>query len=73
MAKKRDKFNEAEIEHIEDDIDKIRVRTGMYISYKGSKGALHLDRELTNNMIDEERSVTKYIATHMRSFLRMVF
>lgn len=68
MAKKRDKFNEAEIEHIEDDIDKIRVRTGMYISYKGSKGALHLARELTNNMIDEvedENSPGRNVTIHL--------
>lgn len=38
---------------IDDDIKRLQVRTGMYIGYKGSKGALHLTKELINNMIDE--------------------
>lgn len=49
-------FKDDKIVHIEDDVEKIRVRTGMYISYLGSKGALHLVKELVNNNIDEVMS-----------------
>ena len=41
------------IEHIENDIDKIRIKPGMYMSYVGSKGTLHLSKEIINNCIDE--------------------
>lgn len=37
----------------EDDIEKIQTKTGMYISYVGEKGALHLCKEMINNAIDE--------------------
>lgn len=46
-------YRDDKIEHIEDDVEKIQVRTGMYISYKGYKGALHLTKEVINNAIDE--------------------
>lgn len=49
-------FKDDKIDYIEDDVEKIRVRTGMYISYLGSKGALHLVKELVNNNIDEVAS-----------------
>lgn len=41
------------IEYIESDIGKIQARTGMYISYTGTPGAIHLAKELINNGIDE--------------------
>lgn len=41
------------IEYIESDIDKIKTKTGMYISWVGKRGALQLAYELINNGIDE--------------------
>lgn len=41
------------MEYIESDIDKIKMKTGMYISYVGEKGALHLAKEVIQNSIDE--------------------
>lgn len=41
------------IEHREDDIEKIQTKPNMYISYLGSKGSLHLSKEVINNAIDE--------------------
>ena len=41
------------IEVIEDDVEKIRKKTEMYIGYKGSQGAIHLGKELIQNNIDE--------------------
>lgn len=46
-------FKDDKIEHIEDDVEKIRTKPGMYISYNGPKGAMHLVKELVNNNIDE--------------------
>lgn len=46
-------FKDDEFRHIEDDIEKIRLKTGMYIPYKGSAGAKHLVQELIDNAIDE--------------------
>lgn len=42
-----------EITHIEDDIEKIQTKPGMYISYLGNRGARHLSFEVINNAIDE--------------------
>lgn len=39
--------------HIESDIEKIRTKPGMYISYLGERGALHLSKEVIQNAIDE--------------------
>ena len=47
------KFIDDKIEHIESDIKKIQTKPGMYISYLGSRGALHLSKELINNAIDD--------------------
>ena len=47
------KFIDDKITHIEDDIRKVQVKPNMYISYLGSRGALHLSKELINNAIDE--------------------
>ena len=49
----KSKFIDDKIEHIEDDIEKIRTKTSMYISYLGSQGSLHLAKEIINNSIDE--------------------
>lgn len=48
-----DKFIDDKITHIESDIKKIQTKPTMYISYLGSRGALHLCYELINNAIDE--------------------
>ena len=50
MAKK---YQDDTIEYIESDIEKIARKPLMYISYSGSKGALHLAKEVINNAIDE--------------------
>lgn len=46
-------FKDDEMQYIEDDVEKIRTKPHMYISYTGTKGALHLVKELVNNSIDE--------------------
>ena len=50
MAKQ---YQDDNITWIESDIEKIQKKTGMYISYVGSKGALHLSKEVINNAVDE--------------------
>ena len=47
------KFKDDLMEYIENDIDKIKMKSGMYISYVGEKGALHLAKEVVQNAIDE--------------------
>ena len=42
--------------HIEDDVEKIRRKTGMYVPYKGSLGAKHLVQELIDNVFDENNN-----------------
>jgi DNA gyrase/topoisomerase IV subunit B len=46
-------FKDDKMEYIENDIEKIQMKTGMYISYVGEKGALHLCKEIIQNAIDE--------------------
>ena len=46
-------FKDDKMEYIESDIEKIQMKTGMYISYVGRKGALHLAKEVIQNAIDE--------------------
>lgn len=46
-------FKDDRMEYIESDIEKIQMKTGMYISYVGEKGALHLGKEVIQNAIDE--------------------
>jgi DNA gyrase subunit B len=41
------------IEYIQDDVEKIQRKPGMYISDIGSEGAEHLVKEIINNAIDE--------------------
>lgn len=53
MSEKIEKFIDDKIEHIEDDIQKIQVKPNMYVSYLGSRGALHLLKETINNCTDE--------------------
>lgn len=50
--------------YLDDDIDKIQTKTGMYISYLGEKGAGQLAHEMINNGVDEcenPKSPGKYI------------
>ena len=47
------KFIDDKVEHIVSDIEKVQTKSSMYISYLGSRGALHLCKELINNAIDE--------------------
>lgn len=47
------KFVDDNIDHKESDIEKIQTKPNMYISYLGQRGALHLSKEVINNMIDE--------------------
>ena len=49
----RTKFEDDKFDYIESDIDKIKMKSGMYISYIGARGALHLSKELIQNAIDE--------------------
>ena len=46
-------FVDDKLEFIESDIKKIQMKTGMYISYVGERGALHLAKEAIQNAIDE--------------------
>ena len=46
-------YKDDKMEYIESDIQKIQMKTGMYISYVGRKGALHLAKEVIQNAIDE--------------------
>ena len=46
-------FKDDKLEYIESDIKKIQMKTGMYISYVGAKGAQHLGKEAIQNAIDE--------------------
>ena len=46
-------FVDDKLEYIESDIEKIQMKTGMYVSWVGKKGALHLSREIIQNSIDE--------------------
>lgn len=48
-----EKFVDDKLEYIEDDIKKIQMKIGMYISYTGLKGATHLAKEVIQNAIDE--------------------
>ena len=42
-----------DFQDIEDDIEKIQTKPGMYIGYHGPKAAEHLSHEIINNSIDE--------------------
>ena len=53
MAKTKSKFIEETMQVMENDLDKIRTSTEMYISRVGTLGAVHLAKECINNCIDE--------------------
>lgn len=53
MLKNSSIFVDDKFSHIEDDVEKIRTKTGMYIPYKGPEGAKHLAQELIDNVLDE--------------------
>lgn len=44
---------DAKLMHLESDIQKIQVKTNMYINEYGEEGAFHLAREIIQNSIDE--------------------
>lgn len=44
---------DAEMYHIESDIQKIQIKTNLFISEYGSQGTFHLAREIIQNNIDE--------------------
>ena len=46
-------FKDSELVHIADDIQKVQVKTNMYINEYGEAGAFHLAREIIHNSIDE--------------------
>lgn len=46
-------YKDDEFVLIEDDIERIQEVGGMYIGYMGHKGAMHLAKEIINNMTDE--------------------
>lgn len=46
-------FKDDKFVHIKSDIEKLRKKPTMYISYIGSRGALHLAKEAINNAWDE--------------------
>lgn len=46
-------FKDDKFTHIKSDIEKLRKKPTMYISYIGSRGALHLAKEAINNAWDE--------------------
>ena len=50
------KFKDDNITVIRDDLERLREKPTMYISYIGERGALHLCKELINNAIDESMS-----------------
>ena len=46
-------YRDDEIDVIKNDIERLRVKPSMYISYTKKKGVVHLLKEATNNAIDE--------------------
>lgn len=47
------KYVDDKIETIKEDIERLRAKPHMYISYTGSRGALHLADEAAQNAVDE--------------------
>lgn len=47
------KFVDDNIVHFDSDVEKIQATPAQYISYLQDRGALHLAKEIINNMIDE--------------------
>ncbi len=50
------KYKDDSFSVIKSDIERLRKKTTMYISNKGTKGAIHLAKEVINNGIDEALS-----------------
>lgn len=48
-------YDENSIEVIEDDIERVRKSLTQYIGYTGTRGAIHLIKEIIQNGIDEDR------------------
>ena len=46
-------FHDDEYVQLQDEFEQIRTCIGMYISYRGTKAALHLFKEIFNNSLDE--------------------
>ena len=46
-------FHDDEYIQLQDEFEQIRTCIGMYISYRGTKAALHLFKEIFNNSLDE--------------------
>lgn len=62
------RFEDDNIMHFESDIEKIQNTPAQYISYMRDKGALHLAKEIINNMIDEcisPKSPGNYITVYL--------
>ena len=49
----RQKYKDDEYFHITDEYEQVRKFIGMYISYRGTKAAIHLFKEIFNNALDE--------------------
>lgn len=49
-------FKDDVFSHIEDDVEKIRRKTGMYVPYSGADCAMHLVQELIDNVFDENNN-----------------
>ena len=50
------KFTDDKFDHLQSDIDKIRIRHRQYISYSNEAGAKSVVDEIINNALDECRS-----------------
>lgn len=46
-------YKDTELMHLEEDIQKIQVKTNMYINEYGEQGSFHLAREIIQNNFDE--------------------
>ena len=51
--KKSSVIKDDEYVYYENEYEQVRKFIGMYISYRGSKAALHLFKEIFNNALDE--------------------
>ena len=50
-------FVDDRYDHITNELEQIQKCAGMYISTKGTEGALHLFKEIVGNSIDESNNV----------------
>lgn len=64
-------FHDDEYVQLQDEFEQIRTCIGMYISYRGTKAALHLFKEIFNNSLDDV--LTKILPqTRSKSFIRKI-